>query len=243
MSRSRVLLGAAAVGGAAALAYAVRAPRSSLFAPSVWRGPCDKPAVALTFDDGPSESTGSILEILERHRAAATFFQCGLNVRRLAPVAREVADTGHEIGNHSYTHLMLSLRAAGIIEEEFRRAQEVIVETTGFTPSLLRVPFGVRWFGLRGAQRRLGLKGIMWTAIGYDWILPSARILNRLKPGVGNGAIICLHDARELRVRPDIHETIAVVRVLVPWLQEQGYRLVTVSQLLCPTNLSSVSAP
>ena len=75
------------VGAAAAcagvMAYAVRSPRSDLFGPSVWHGPRDLRAVALTFDDGPSESTPEILAELERYRARATFFQCGLNIRRL----------------------------------------------------------------------------------------------------------------------------------------------------------------
>ena len=233
---------AVSAGVAAALAYAVRAPRSSFFAPSVWRGPAGRSAVALTFDDGPSESTPEILDILERHGAHATFFQCGANVRRLPAVSRQVAAAGHEIGNHSYSHLLLSLRSAGIIEEEFRLAQEAIVEAAGFTPVLLRCPFGVRWFGLRRVQRRLGLLGIMWTVMGYDWSLPSAAVVNRIRTRVGNGGIICLHDGRELRNEPEISETVAAVRFLVPWLQEQGYRLETVSQLLCPTNSSSGSA-
>jgi peptidoglycan-N-acetylglucosamine deacetylase len=224
---------------AAALAYAARAPRSSFFAPSVWRGPRSRAAVALTFDDGPGEATLEILDILGRHSARATFFQCGMNVRRMPQVSRAVLAGGHELGNHSYTHLLLSLRSPGIIEEEFRRTQETIFDTTGFTPALLRVPFGVRWFGLRRVQRRLGLLGIMWTVIGYDWSLPSAAIVHRVRSRVGNGAIICLHDGRQLQVRPEVRETVAAVRVLVPWLQEEGYRLETVSQLLCPTNLSS----
>src|SRR5947208_9199513 len=97
-------LAVSAVAGGAALAYAVRSPRSDLFGPSVWHGPRDLRAVALTFDDGPSESTPEILAELERYRARATFFQCGLNIRRLPDVAREVFAAGHEIGNHSYTH-------------------------------------------------------------------------------------------------------------------------------------------
>ena len=235
------LLGLAGI-TAGALAYAVRAPRSSFFAPTVWRGPRSRRAVALTFDDGPSEATPEILEILERHRARATFFQCGLNARRLPQIARMVAAAGHEIGNHSHTHLLLPLRSAGVIEQEFTLAQEAIVETTGVRPVLLRVPFGARWFGLREVQRRLGLLGIMWTVIGYDWSLPSAAIVTRMQARIGNGAILCLHDGRELRFRPDVRHTIAAVRALVPWMQEQGYTLETVSQFLCPTNSSSESA-
>src|ERR1700694_1551049 len=101
--------------GAAALAYAVRSPRSNVFGPSAWHGPRDRRAIALTFDDGPSESTPAVLELLHRYRASATFLQCGLNVRRLPQISREVLAAGHEIGNHSYTHLLLALRSPGMI--------------------------------------------------------------------------------------------------------------------------------
>jgi peptidoglycan-N-acetylglucosamine deacetylase len=242
-TRSRVATTLAlGIGGAAAFAYAVRSPRSSIFGPSVWHGPRDRRAIALTFDDGPSESTPEILELLDRYNAKATFFQCGLNVRRLPEISRAVLAAGHEIGNHSYTHLLLSLRSAGIIGEEFERAQQTIAETTGFAPALLRAPFGVRWFGFRRVQRRLGLLGIMWTVIGYDWSRPSHFIVDRVKAGLANGAIICLHDGRQLRIRPDISPTLEAVRILIPRIQEQGYKLETVSQLLCPTNLSNASA-
>src|SRR4051812_18316519 len=111
-------------GSAAFLAWAVRGRSASVFGKSLWRGPHSLPALALTFDDGPSESTPAILEILHRHQVAATFFQCGANVERLAAVAGEVRAAGHEIGNHSHTHPILCFRSARFIEEELRRAQE-----------------------------------------------------------------------------------------------------------------------
>src|SRR5215471_18130038 len=218
-----------AAAGAAAFGYAVRAPRSDVFGPSVWHGPRDRAAIALTFDDGPSESTSDILEVLDRHGARATFFQCGLNVRRLPEVSRAVFAAGHEIGNHSHTHLLLSLQSPGIIEEEFTRAQETIAEATGSSPRLLRAPFGVRWFGFRRMQRRLGLLGVMWSVLGYDWKRSSRSIVDRVKARIANGAIICLHDGRQLRVRPDIRQTLEAARILVPLIQDQGYRLETVS--------------
>ena len=92
----------AAAAACSGMAWAVRGRSSSVFGPSVWRGPRDRRAVALTFDDGPSEGTPQILEILERHRAPATFFQCGANVERLPEVARAVGQAGHAIGNHGH---------------------------------------------------------------------------------------------------------------------------------------------
>jgi peptidoglycan/xylan/chitin deacetylase (PgdA/CDA1 family) len=227
--------GGAAAGASAFLAWAVRGRSARVLAPSVWHGPRDRRALALTFDDGPSESTPQLLETLARAGVPATFFQCGANVDRLPEIARAVAQAGHEIGNHSYSHTLFCFRSAGFIEGELRRAQEAIAGRAGFPPVLCRAPFGARWFGLARAQRRLGLAGVMWTAIGYDWKLRAEEVARRMAAGAANGAILCLHDGRELRARPDIGVTVEAVRSLVPVLLDQGYRFETVSRLLCPT--------
>jgi peptidoglycan/xylan/chitin deacetylase (PgdA/CDA1 family) len=227
----------AALGGAGALmTYGVRGRSSSLFAPSVYRGPASQHAMALTFDDGPSESTPVLLRLLAEHNVAATFFQCGANVERLPDVAREVLRGGHEIGNHSQTHPKFYFRSPAFIGDELTRAQSAIENTVGVTPALFRAPFGVRWPGMRAAQQRLHLMGVMWTVIGRDWRLDARSIVRRVLPNIVNGAIVCLHDGRELRARPDVGNTIEAVRRLIPILKAEGYRLETVSQLICPTN-------
>lgn len=224
-----------AVAAAGLAAWAVRGRSSSVFGPSVWRGPRDLRALALTFDDGPCDATPRILEVLARHGAHATFFQCGANVERAPAIAREVAAAGHEIGNHTQSHPMLHFRAAGFIEDEIRRAQSAIEEHAGVAPRWFRAPFGVRWFGLRRAQGRFGLTGVMWTVIGYDWSLKADAIIERVIRGVTNGAIICLHDGRELQAAPDTAETVEAVKRLVPMLLDRGYELRTLSRLICPT--------
>jgi len=221
--------------GAAAMAWAVRGRASAVFGPSVWRGPRTRRAVALTFDDGPSQDTPRILDILARHGVAATFFPCGANVERLPEVTQAVAGAGHEIGNHSHTHPLCCFRPPEFIEADMARAQQVILEHTGVNPGWFRAPYGVRWFGMRRAQGRLNLKGVMWTVIGYDWNLAAGAIVERMAGRVSNGAILCLHDGRELRARPDIGATVEAVRRLVPLLLDRDYKLETVSQLLCPT--------
>jgi peptidoglycan/xylan/chitin deacetylase (PgdA/CDA1 family) len=223
----------AAAGGA--MAWAVRGRSSQVFGESVWRGPRDRRAIALTFDDGPSEDTPRILEILERHKVAATFFQCGSNVERLPAMAQAVAAGGHEIGNHTQTHPYFFLRSPAAIYEELRRAQQTIETHTGVAPKWLRAPFGVRWFGLSEAQRRLKLCGVMWTIIGYDWSLAADAVVRRCADRTRNGAILCLHDGRELQAGPDIGTTVDAVRRLVPLLLDQVYKFETVSRLLCPT--------
>lgn len=218
------------------MTYGVRSRSSSLLAPSVWRGARDRRAIALTFDDGPSESTPQLLELLEREGVRATFFQCGANVRRLSEIARAVAEAGHEIGNHSDSHARFYLRSAAFMEGEMTRAQEAIQQATGKAPALFRVPYGARWIGLGRAQKRLGLLGVMWTAIALDWKLSAGAIAARLLGAASNGAIFCLHDGRELQPRPDVRETLESVSRLIPELRARGFQFETVSQILCPTN-------
>jgi len=226
----------AAIGApVAAMAWAVRGRSASVFGPSVWHGRRDRRSVALTFDDGPSEGTAEILEILGRQGVAATFFQCGANVERLPALAREVKEAGHEIGNHSHSHKLLCFRSPRFMEDDLRRAQETIEAHTGCRPALFRAPYGVRWFGIGGVERRLQLTGVMWTIIGYDWNRKVNRVVERVSRRVSSGAILCLHDGRELRARPDIGVTVETVRRLVPMLLDRGYGFETVSRLLCPT--------
>lgn len=224
------------LGGAGFMAWAVRGRSAAVFGPSVWRGDPRSRAVALTFDDGPSESTPHLLDILARHGAPATFFQCGANVERLPGVARAVGEAGHEIGNHSHTHPYFHFRTAEFMEEELARAQSAIAAAAGVEPRLMRAPYGVRWPGIGRAQRRLKLLGVMWTVIGYDWRLTADRIVRRVTERTAGGAIVCLHDGRGLRPNPEIGETLEAVNRLVPLIRERGLELRTVSQLLCPTN-------
>jgi peptidoglycan/xylan/chitin deacetylase (PgdA/CDA1 family) len=217
------------------MSWAVRGRSSSVFAPSVWRGPRDRPKVALTFDDGPSESTPRILEILARHGVPATFFPCGANVDRLPAIVRQVHAAGHEIGNHSYSHPLFCFHSRKFLLDDLMRAQAAIAQQTGACPTWFRAPYGVRWFGMRGVQARLRLRGMMWSAIGYDWKLEADAIVTRLVRRVSNGAILCLHDGRGLRPSPDVTATVEAVRRLVPLLLDRGYGLETVSRLICPT--------
>jgi peptidoglycan/xylan/chitin deacetylase (PgdA/CDA1 family) len=76
----------------------------------------------------------------------------------------------------------------------------------------------------------------MWTAIGYDWKLKADTIVGRMLAGVAPGAVLCLHDGREVQANPDIRETVSAVGRLIPALRDRGYKFDTVSRLLCPKN-------
>jgi peptidoglycan-N-acetylglucosamine deacetylase len=159
-----------------------------------------------------------------------------MNVKRLPATTRAAAAAGHEIGNHSYSHPALYLRSRDFIARELSTAQSIIADTTGAAPTLFRAPFGARWFGLREAQRRLNLMGVMWTVLGLDWKLTAGQIANRVLARAENGAIICLHDGRGVQANPDIGVTLEAVERIIPVLKSRGFIFQTVSQILCPIN-------
>ena len=193
--------GVLAAGGL--LAYAVRGRSSSVFGPSVYHGNRARPAIALTFDDGPSESTPALLRILERTSGAGHFFH--VRQERRAPAcdrAERRPPPGHEIGNHTDSHPRLDFCSRDFIYRELASAQEKIVRHTGVTPRLFRAPYGVRWFGLKSAQQRLGLLGVMWGTIGRDWKWPAPRVAKLLLDRARQGDIFCLHDGRRTEAVP-----------------------------------------
>jgi len=229
-----VAAGAVAAGGL--MGYAVRGRSSTVFGESYYRGDPRRRALALTFDDGPSESTPRLLAVLRKHRVPATFFVCGENVRRCPEIAREVVAGGHELGNHTDSHVRLDFKSPRFIYEQMARAQETLLKTTGTAPRWFRAPYGVRWFGVAQAQHLLGLRGVMWTVIGRDWRWPAERVANRVLKHASNGGILCLHDGRGVRPAPDISETIRAVDLFVPRLLERGFQFLKLSEILCPPN-------
>ncbi len=223
---------AGAASAAGLMTYAVRARSAGLLAPSVYRGDPNKPLIALTFDDGPTMSTPALLEVLADHDIKATFFMCGRNVRRFPEIARDVVAAGHDLGNHTESHGYLHFRSPDAIYRELAMAQQSIRTVTGCRPRWFRPPYGVRWFGLRGAQQKLGLTGVTWTVIGRDWKWSSTRVARLMLNRARNGAIFCLHDGRGILPTPDIRATIEAVDTVVPRLKAAGYQFVTLTELL-----------
>lgn len=173
-----------------------------------------------------------MLEYLYKENVWATFFQCGMNVRRLPHIAGQVAAAGHQLGNHTYSHPQLLFKSREFIEQEFMDTQKIITEETGIAPMLLRAPYGCRWMGLREVQRKLSLLGVMWTVIGNDWRWPADRIAKHVLSRVCPGGIICLHDGRAVQAKPDISNTLTALRRIVPVLKDNGYKFEIISDLI-----------
>jgi len=112
--------------GAASLYHATFSVRSQWLGRTYWRGRRDRNAVALTFDDGPSPDTESILDTLAEHNLSATFFMVGREVESFPGIAQRVLKEGHEVGNHSYSHPSYLFQRASETRDQLRRAQDVI---------------------------------------------------------------------------------------------------------------------
>jgi peptidoglycan/xylan/chitin deacetylase (PgdA/CDA1 family) len=187
----------------------------------------DQPYVAMTFDDGPSaENTPRLLEMLKQRNIKATFFLIGQNVTSNPDLVRRILADGHEIGNHSWTHPQLSKLSDDRVTAEITKTQDAIRDASGFTPTLLRPPYGAitprqrEWI-----ENRFGLNIILWSVDPFDWKRPGAsvitqRILSQARPG----AIILSHDIHK--------QTVDAMPATLDGLIAKGYKFATVSQLI-----------
>jgi peptidoglycan-N-acetylglucosamine deacetylase len=110
------------------------------------------------------------------------------------------------------------MKRPAFIDREFSQAQSIIESETGVAPVILRPPYGVRWLGMRRVQKRLGLLGIGWTVIGYDWKWPAKRIGSHVLQEASPGGVIVLHDGRGTQLQPDISAAVAATKGIVPVL-------------------------
>jgi peptidoglycan/xylan/chitin deacetylase (PgdA/CDA1 family) len=115
---------------------------------------------------------------------------------------------------------------------EFSDAQQVFRSELGISPVVMRVPNGLHWFGTEAAAKRLGMTDILWTVIGHDWEWSAEQVVEHVLEGMSPGAIVCLHDGREVRPLPDIAATVKAVREITRRLVDQGYGFERVSELL-----------
>lgn len=193
--------------------------------------------IALTFDDGPDpEVTPRVLDLLDRHRARATFFCIGERIERYPDLAAEIARLGHRVENHSHRHLArFSVLLPGGLAREVDRAQEAIAEATGRAPELFRPPAGFRSALLEPILARRGLLLVSWSRRAFDTVrrdpVPMARALTRrLEPG----EVLVLHDGRSARSSGGRPVVLEVLPRLLAHLEAVGLQAVAVPSPAAP---------
>jgi peptidoglycan-N-acetylglucosamine deacetylase len=190
-----------------------------------FNGPGAGRRIALTFDDGPSIYTPHVLAVLNHYGVHATFMEIGDQVGALASTSREVIRDGDVIGDHTWSHPVLT---PANVAAQVRAAQKAIHTATGYRPCLLRPPYGIAPAGVVSIVRSLGLLTIQWDVDPQDWARPGASVIaQRVLSAVHPGAIVIMHDGGG-----DRSETVDALGTIVPTLLARGYHLVTVPQLL-----------
>lgn len=189
----------------------------------------DKKIAALTFDDGPHpQLTDEILDILAEYNVKATFFVIGKNAERYKKQLIRAYSEGHEIGNHTYSHLTASNANAEKLTAELKKTDKIISDITGQRPRLFRPPTGYCNSVAVQSAAELGYKVILWTVDTRDWAHTSAPEINKnVSEHIGNGSIILFHDYVS-----GTASTAKALKKLLPELIEQGYSFDTVSNML-----------
>jgi peptidoglycan-N-acetylglucosamine deacetylase len=210
-------------------------PRVPLFGPVVWRGPATRPAVALTFDDGPDpQHTARIADILDAHQARATFFCVGRQLEQHGSLARSLHDSGHELENHTYSHgTGFDLFSASRLLQDLQRCQDVLADLTGSAATYYRPVVGIRNPPVHAAARALGLTVVTWTYAGRDGVFPlTPRRARSLSERAGAGSILALHDG-QLRGNSTLRgPTVRNLPLLLKRLKERGFAFETLTTLL-----------
>ncbi|WP_214109636.1 polysaccharide deacetylase family protein [Acrocarpospora catenulata] len=188
--------------------------------------------IALTFDDGPWPYTPELLDTLKKYKAKATFFVLGRKVANRPEMMQRMVKEGHEVGNHTWDHPSLTELSDEDIVAEITSTQEVIYETIGRYPTMMRPPNGATNERVGERMAELGLPQILWTGSTLDWQARNQKIIKQrtLKLAKRNGVIL-LHDI--------VPETVKAMPAVLKTLKAKGYKFVTVSTLLGDRKLAA----
>ena len=206
----------------------------------------EQPRVALTFDEGPSEYTQKILDVLNEKGVKATFFLQGKAVEENVAAAKAIADAGHELGSNAYTDTNLTKLSDDDLRSQLTSGFDAIKDATGTSTCLLRAPYAA--FSAKNWAEGMDLVSavVSWNLDSGDWLLPGASsVVDTVVGSVRNGNIVLLTDNDATG-----SQTAEALGDLIDQLQDKGYKLVTLSELVATDkdlakelDLSQVSMP
>jgi len=197
------------------------------------KGNEDEKVVALTFDDGPDEVfTPQVLDILKKYDVKATFFLIGEKVQYNKKIVKREKEEGHEIGNHTYTHINVSKNSYNKIKKEIKDTQSAVKSVTGTYPKTFRPPYRAISKDMCEIIKSNNMNIVLWSYVdARDWSSPGvSSIIKTIENGVQNGCIILLHDYN--KIRNPKSQTIEALDKIIPDLLEKGYKFVTISELI-----------
>lgn len=187
-------------------------------------------SIALTFDDGPDESTERLLDVLQEDHVRVTFFVVGENCQQRPETVKRMFQEGHEIGNHTYTHLKFRGKTVERVVEEIAKTNQAVFELTGEMPKFFRPPGGTLNELIKAAAKHENLRIVLWTPEedSKDWRNPGvAWIVKNVTEHAKKGAIVLMHDGGGPRP-----QTLKSLPAIIRILKAEGYHFVTISELL-----------
>lgn len=187
----------------------------------------NKKIIALTFDDGPNYNTSKILEILNKYNVSATFFVLGSKISGNEKILETMNEYGMEIGNHTYSHKLMTKMDNEHIIKEIKDTNELIYSVIGKYPKVVRPSYGS--FNKK-IKESINMPIIIWDIDTLDWKSHnSSKIVSRIMNKVSDGDIILMHDIYSA--------TVKAVEIVVPKLLSEGYQIVSVSELFYYKNI------
>jgi peptidoglycan-N-acetylglucosamine deacetylase len=227
-------IAAGTVVGATAAGYQSLAPTGQWFGRAFCKGRRGSKQIALTFDDGPNDPhTVHLLEVLSKHNVHATFFLIGRYVRQRPDLAREIGKRGHIIGNHTFSHPLLTFQSPESIRREITQCRDAIQNAVSEHSNLFRPPWGGRRPAVFRIARQLGLEPVMWNITGYDWKATSPEVIEqKVGPNIRGGDVILLHDGGHASFGTDRSATITATDRLITRFLAEGYEFVSIPKMM-----------
>lgn len=225
---------AAVAAAAAAVGYQSMAPTGQWFGRTFAGLGRGSKQLALSYDDGPNDPhTLRLLEVLARHNVHATFFMIGRYVQRRPDIVRELIRAGHVVGNHTFTHPLLTFKTTQELKTELENCERALNDAVGEHSKLFRPPFGGRRPAVLSTARGMGLEPIMWDVTGYDWNATSAEYIERkVTRQVRGGNVILLHDGGHRGFGVDRSYTVTATDRLISRYKSEGYGFVTIPEMM-----------
>ena len=184
-------------------------------------------AIALTFDDGPwPETTLQILDILNKNDIKATFFWVGRYLNAFPELGKKVAVAGHAIGNHTWNHQYFKY-SEDAAAKEIDRTSSLIEEVTGIDVTMFRPPGGILTNGLAAYAQKKKYTVVMWSVDSLDWRNSMQSLKDNVLRQASSGGIVLMHDGGGNRSK-----TVEALPNIIAELRKQGYKFVTVPELL-----------
>ena len=182
--------------------------------------------VALTFDDGPTKNINQILPLLEKYNAKATFFLIGQEIEKHPEETIKIVQAGHQIGNHTYSHIRMILRTHSVIKDEIQKTDQLIQEA-GFKGEIdFRPPNGKKLVGLPYYLNKHNKDTITWNIEPDTYYTTASDKVNYVKDNIKPGSIILMHPMYD-----DTGEELQAIEGILQALLKEGYTFVTVNEL------------